>query len=156
LPPLHLHAAYGFADIKTAFGLTTLETSGPAGVGVLHDPTRKVYLHLVTFRKEENDFAPTTRYHDYLISPTRLHWQSQSQTTRASQTGRNYIGFRERGYTILFFARQEKRIEGETAPFLFLGEASELVSYEGDRPITMIWDLAHPVPAAFFEEARIH
>ena len=156
LPPLHLHAAYGLGEIKAAFGLASLEKSGSTGVGVLHDSTRKVYLHLVTFRKEENDFAPTTRYHDYLISPTRLHWQSQSQTTRASQTGRNYIGFRELGYTILFFARQEKRIGGETAPFLFLGEASELVSYEGDRPITMIWDLAHPVPAAFFEEARIH
>jgi hypothetical protein len=27
---------------------------------------------------------------------------------------------------------------------------------KSDRPITMVWDLAHPVPAAFFEEARIN
>jgi hypothetical protein len=92
----------------------------------------------------------------YDTERTRLHWQSQSQTTRASQTGRNYTGFRELGYTILFFARLEKRVEGETAPFVFLGEASDLVSSEGDRPITMIWDLAHSVPAAFFEDARIN
>jgi len=101
---------------------------------VIHIEEHKTYLHFVTFRKEEKDFAPTTRYKDYPISRSRLHWESQAGTTRASATGRNYFYFRERGYTILFFARLEKQTEGRTSPFLFLGPASDLLSAEGDRP----------------------
>ena len=83
-----------------------------------------------------------------------LHWESQSTTTQNSITGQNYIHFKDRGYTILFFARLEKRMEGETAPFCFLGPANQVVSFEGDRPISMVWELEHPIPAALFEEAR--
>lgn len=151
---LRLHAAYGYREITAAFGKATLESSGPAGVGVVHVEETKTYIHFVTFRKEDKDFAPTTRYKDYPISRTRLHWESQAGTTQSSKNGQNYIHFKERGYTILFFARLERQQEGETSPFLFLGPASELESYEGDRPIKMIWDLAHPIPAELYEEAR--
>ena len=152
---LRLHAAYGLSEIKAAFGLADLEHSGPMGVGVIHIESLKVYIHLVTFRKEERDFAPTTRYKDYLISRTRLHWESQAGTTQASSTGQNYLNFQERGYTILFFGRLEKRVEGETAPFIFLGPAVDLISAEGNRPIAILWDLEHPVPAELFEAARV-
>ena len=152
---LRLHAAYGLAEIKVAFGLADLEHSGPAGLGVIHVESLKVYLHFVTFRKEERDFAPTTRYKDYLISRTRIHWESQVATTQTSATGQNYLHFKDRGYTILFFARLEKRVEGETSPFVFLGPASDLVSAEGNRPVAIVWDLANPVPAELFEAARV-
>ncbi len=152
---LRLHAAYGLSEIKAAFGLATLERTGPTGVGVIHIESLKVYLHLVTFRKEERDFAPTTRYKDYLISRTRLHWESQAATTQASATGQNYLNFRDRGYTVLFFARMEKRIDGETASFVFLGPSSNLISAEGNRPIAIVWELEHPVPAELFEVARV-
>lgn len=151
---LRLHAAYGYREITAAFGKATLATTGPAGVGVIHLEERKTYLHFVTFRKEERDFAPTTRYKDYPISRTRLHWESQAGTALASAAGRNYLHFRERGYKILFFARLEKNTEGNTSPFLFLGPAADLVSAQGDRPIKMIWDLAHPMPAELYEMAR--
>jgi hypothetical protein len=151
---LRLHAAYGYREITAAFGKATLATTGPAGVGVIHLEERKTYLHFVTFRKEERDFAPTTRYKDYPISRTRLHWESQAGTALASAAGRNYLHFRERGYKILFFARLEKNTEGNTLPFLFLGPAADLVSAQGDRPIKMIWDLAHPMPAELYEMAR--
>jgi hypothetical protein len=68
--------------------------------------------------------------------------------------GQNYIRFREHGYTILFFARVEKRISGETSPYVFLGPASDLISYEGDRPIQMVWKLQYAMPAEIFEAAR--
>lgn len=151
---LRLHAAYGSNEIKAAFGLADLNRSGMTGTGVLHDKATKTYLHLVTFRKEEADFAPTTRYRDYPISRSRLHWESQSGTSQQSSTGQNYIHFRERGYRILFFARLNKREQGETAPFVYLGAVRELESYEGNRPIQMIWELEHPMPAALFEEAK--
>ncbi len=151
---LQLHAAYGSAEIKAALGFCSLEKSGPAGVGVFHDEERKCYVHLVTFRKSEQDFSPTTQYRDYPISRTQLHWESQSTTTQLSATGQNLLHFRERGYTILFFARLEKRIGDETAPFIFLGPADRLLSADGNRPISIVWELAYPMPAALFEEAK--
>jgi len=49
----------------------------------------------------------------------------------------------------------EKRVQGETAPFIFLGPASDLISAEGNRPIAIGWELEHPVPAELFEIARV-
>lgn len=152
--PLRIHAAYGLREITAAFGIANLHTSGPAGTGVIPLHDRRAYVHLVTFRKEEKDFAPTTRYKDYPISPTLLHWETQSSTAQEHSMGQNYIHFRAHGYTILFFARVEKRISGETSPYVFLGPASELISFEGDRPIQMVWKLEHAMPAEIFEEAR--
>lgn len=152
--PLRLHAAYGTAEIKAAFGLANLERSGPTGVGVISMKDQKTYIHLVTFRKEDRDFAPTTRYKDYLISRDVLHWESQAGTTQNSNTGQNYINFAARGYQVLFFARLEKREDKETSPFIFLGPAAELISYEGNRPISMVWRLEAHVPAELFEMAR--
>ncbi|WP_163559354.1 DUF3427 domain-containing protein, partial [Halomonas sp. NO4] len=151
---LLLHGAYGTPEIKSLLGLASLEKPGATGVGVIHAKQIRAYIHLVTFRKDERDFSPTTRYRDYPISPTLLHWESQSNTTQASGAGQNYLHFKERGYTILFFARLTKRIEGETAPFIFLGPAKALKSYQGDRPIAMTWELKYPMPAELFEEAR--
>ncbi|MFW5846067.1 MAG: DUF3427 domain-containing protein [Planctomycetota bacterium] len=151
---LLLHGAYGTAEIKAALGLASLEKPGATGVGVIHAKEIRAYIHLVTFQKDDSDFSPTTRYRDYPISRTLLHWESQSNTTQASTTGQNYLHFENRGYTILFFARLTKRVDGETAPFLFLGQARALKSYHGNRPIAMTWELAHPMPAELFEEAR--
>lgn len=151
---LKLHATYGSAEIKAAFGLATLEKSGPAGQGVLHVREMKTYIHLVTFRKEKSDFSPTTRYQDFPISPSRLHWESQSTISQNTETGKNYLNFQDRNYTILFFARLEKKIDGETAPFIFLGPAKSIISVSGNRPIAFVWELEHAIPAVMFEEAR--
>lgn len=151
---LKLHAAYDIREINSALGQNSLESPGQTGVGVLHNSELKAYAHLVTFRKVEQDFTPTTLYKDYPISRIQLHWESQSTTTQSTPTGQNYIHFKELGYTILFFARLEKQIDGVAAPFLYLGPASELLSYDGDRPIRMIWELKYPMPAALFEDAR--
>ena len=153
-PGLRLHAAYGYREVMAHFGQATFEGSGTTGVGVVRLKESRTYLHFLTFRKEERDFAPTTRYKDYPITPDRLHWESQVTTTQDSSRGQDYLHFRERGCTILFFARMEKKENGATSPFLFLGPASDLLHYEANRPIQMIWQLAHPMPAALFESAR--
>ncbi|MGM0986456.1 MAG: DUF3427 domain-containing protein [Pseudomonadota bacterium] len=151
---LLLHGAYGLPEIKAALGLASLDRPGATGVGVIHAKEIRAYIHLVTFQKDERDFSPTTRYRDYPVSRTLLHWESQSNTAQASTTGQNYLHFEERGYTVLFFARLSKRIDGETAPFVFLGPAKSLKRYHGDRPIAMTWELAYPMPAELFEAAR--
>lgn len=150
---LRLHAQYGSAEIKAALGLATFDRSGPTGQGVLHAKEHRCYIHLITFRKDDRVFSPTTRYRDYPISATRLHWESQSTTSQASATGLNYLHFKEQGYTILFFARVERQIDGVTAPFFYLGPAKELLSADGDRPIRMVWELEYPMPASLLEES---
>ncbi|QEA37704.1 DUF3427 domain-containing protein [Pistricoccus aurantiacus] len=151
---LLLHGAYGTAEIKAALGLASLEKPGPMGQGMLHAKPLKAYVMLVTFQKDESDFSPTTRYHDYPISRTLLHWESRSTVTQDSPTGQDFLRFQEYGNTILFFARMHKRIEGETAPFIFLGPVKALKHYQGNRPIQMTWELEYPIPAELFEQAR--
>ncbi|NLB55122.1 MAG: DUF3427 domain-containing protein, partial [Lentisphaerae bacterium] len=151
---LKLHASYGSNEIKADLGAASFTSSGQAGVGVIHVPEKKTYIHLITFIKDERKYSPTTRYHDYPISEFLLHWQSQSTATRDSVSGQNYLHFKERDYTILFFARIYDSVGHETAPFVFLGPAEELVSATGDRPINMVWRLKYAMPAALLEEAK--
>ena len=150
---LELHAQYSNNDIKAALGIATLQTAGQTGVGLLHSPERKIYAVLVTFQKTEREFSPSTMYADYPISRELLHWESPSSTTQASETGQNLIHHQQRNYTILLFSRSVKRLEGRTAPFIFLGPAS-LVSFQQERPIQMVWRLNHLMPAVMFEENR--
>jgi hypothetical protein len=64
------------------------------------------------------------------------------------------LNFVERGFTILFFARLDQKVNGETSPFIYLGPAKRLLSAENDRPIRMVWELAYPMPATLIEEAQ--
>lgn len=153
--PIPLHSEVGSYEIKACLGLATILNPGPSGQGVIHYADKKVYIHLVTFHKDEKLFSSTTSYNDYPISRSKLHWQSQSSGTIDGVAGQNYIHFHERGYTILFFARLAKKVEGETSPFLYLGPAKELLSYHGERPISMEWELEYPMPASFFEEVKM-
>ena len=150
---LELHATYGNDEIKAALGKATFESAGETGVGRLHFPKIKTFVSLVTFQKSEKEFSPGTMYQDYPISRDLLHWETQSQTSQASDTGQNLIHHKERGYTMLFFARSRKKIDGVTEPFTFLGPA-QLVSFESERPIQMVWRLDHPMPAEMFEDNR--
>lgn len=151
--PLELHAQYGIRDIQAAFDMATLESAGQRGTGVLHFNDIKAYVILITFQKTEKEFSPSTMYADYPISRDLLHWESQSNTARASATGQNLIDHQARGYTILAFARSQKNRNGCTMPFIYLGPIDRL-SHESERPIKMIWRLRHPMPAEMFEENK--
>lgn len=151
--PLELHARYGIKDILAVFGKATLDSAGQRGVGVLHFPDKKTYALLITFQKTEKEFSPSTMYADYPISRELLHWESQSNTTQQSKAGQNLINHQARDYTILIFARDQKKQNGCTVPFVYLGPA-ERVSYESERPIKMVWKLNYPMPVEMFEENR--
>jgi superfamily II DNA or RNA helicase/HKD family nuclease len=151
--PLELHAQYGNNDIKAALGLATFSTAGQTGVGLLHAPDLRAYAALVTFQKTEREFSPTTMYADYPVSREFLHWESPSNTTQKNETGQNLIHHDQRAYTVLIFARNTKKIDGRASPFTFLGPA-DLIEFQKERPIQMMWRLAHSMPAAMFEENR--
>jgi len=150
---LEMHARYGIKEIQAAFGRANLETPGQTGVGSFHFSEFKTYALLMTFQKTEKEFSPSTMYADYPISRELLHWESQSTTSQHSATGQNLIHHKERGYTILVFARDQKKRNGVTVPFTYLGPVGR-VSYESERPIKMIWQLSHPMPVNMFEDNR--
>jgi superfamily II DNA or RNA helicase/HKD family nuclease len=150
---LELHAQYGIKDIQAVFGRATLDSAGQRGLGVLHFEDIKTYALLITYQKTEKEFSPSTMYADYPISRELLHWESQSNTSQQSTAGQNLIDHQERKYTILVFARSQKKRNGCTVPFVYLGPA-ERVSYENERPIKMVWKLKHPMPVEMFEENR--
>jgi hypothetical protein len=151
--PLELHATYGSDEIKVALGGATFESPGMTGVGWLPFPKIKTIAALVTFQKTEKQFSPSTMYQDYPISRELLHWETQAQTSQASDKGQNMIHHAERGFTMLFFVRTCKEVDNITAPFTFLGPA-KLMSYQSERPIQMVWRLNHSMPVEMFDENR--
>jgi superfamily II DNA or RNA helicase len=150
---LELNAQYGFKDVLAAFDKATLTSAGQRGVGVLHFQEIKTYALLMTFQKTEKEFSPSTMYADYPVSRELLHWESQSNTAQNSPTGQNLINHQKRGYTILIFARDQKKRNACTVPFVYLGPA-DLISYESERPIKVMWRLRYPMPVTMFEENR--
>ncbi|MBE0505010.1 MAG: DUF3427 domain-containing protein [Desulfuromonadales bacterium] len=151
--PLELHACYGGKEIQAVFGKANLVTSGQTGVGVFHFPEFKTYVLLVTFQKTEKEFSPSTMYADYPISRELMHWESQANTAQHHMDGQNLIHHQQRGYTILIFARDQKKRNNVTVPFTYLGPV-DMVSYECDRPIKMVWRLRYSMPVEMFEDNR--
>lgn len=152
--PLELHGHYTNNEIQAAFGRDTFNESTQRGVGLLHFPGKRAYVALITLNKSEKDFSATTLYKDYPISLTKMHWESPSTTSQNSPTGSNLINHAEKGYEVFLFVRLNRDNGPLTAPFQFLGRA-ERNSFEGERPIAMVWDLEYPMPAELLEAKRV-
>lgn len=150
---LELHAQYGNDEINAMLGLASFERPGMRGVGLLHNEMLKAYGVLITFQKTEREFSPTTMYADYPVSRELLHWESPANTAQMSEAGQNLTNHTQRGYTVLIFARENKRRNGLATPFTYLGPAS-VVNFQSERPIQMVWRLEHQMPAQMFEENR--
>ena len=114
----------------------------PVPLGVAYSEATGVDALLVTLRKEERDFAPSTRYRDYPISAELFHWETQNSTTLASAPGRRYT---EGGSRVLLFVRAFREDELGSSPYLCLGEVSH-VENQGERPISITWRLHRPMP----------
>ncbi len=153
--PLQVHGTYALYEILAAFGLLAKGRLRETREGVLYDPTARVDLFFVTLEKSEKDFSPSTRYEDYPISATEFHWESQSGTRAASETGRRYVNHEREGSHVLLFVRQRKKdARGETMPYRFLGPAT-YVRHEVERPMRIVWRLRHAMPAEVFQEAKV-
>jgi hypothetical protein len=64
-------------------------------------PKSKADLFAFTLDETSGQFSPTTRYQDYAISPTPIHWESQSVTRAESETGLRYQHHEELGSSII-------------------------------------------------------
>ena len=153
--PLRVHGRYQREEILAALDYAHLQrTPKSFQAGVMWSEPWRSDAFLVTLRKAESDYSPTTMYRDYAISPTLFHWESQSTTSLASATGQRYLQHGLRGSNILLFTRDHRVDDLGTAPYLFLGPA-RYVSHVGDRPIAITWELAHAMPADTFTTASV-
>ncbi|CAN5349319.1 hypothetical protein BH10PLA2_BH10PLA2_34040 [soil metagenome] len=148
--PLTVHAQYTRDQILVGLGHWSLSKRPDFREGVLHLANPRVDAFFVTLQKTEEEYAPTTMYEDYLISHDLFHWQSQSNTSAESNTGKRYIHHQSLGYTPLLFVRETGQLpSGLTAPYTFLGPCS-YVSHTGSRPMSIIWKLRYSVPARLY------
>jgi hypothetical protein len=157
LRPLRVHARYTREEIVAALDYVAIDGRKPNSFreGVLFSPAANSDAFLVTLHKSEAEYSPTTMYQDYAISPELFHWESQSGTAVASNTGQRYLNHCANGSHVLLFARPQKVTEfGSGAPYLFLGDA-DYVEHRGERPIAITWHLRTPMPAADFAAASV-
>ncbi|SEP28612.1 DUF3427 domain-containing protein [Trujillonella endophytica] len=152
--PLHVHARYSREEALAAFGLRDL--NGTWGSGVKWVPSDQADVFFVTLLKTETHFSPTTMYADRAISPTLFQWESQNATAERSPTGQRYINHREMGTSVHLFVRESKTADGTlgTPPYLYAGPVS-YVSHTGERPMRILWELAHALPADVFHTAKV-
>ena len=134
-------------DIPPLFGLRFSTGSWNQGFVV---KGKDVFL-LVTIDK--SDLLDDHKYEDGFLSAERIRWQSQNRTSRNSAHGRIISG-EASGHRIHLFVRATKK-RGQTAtPFTYAGEV-DFVSWEGDRPITVVWSLRSAVPAHLRRVLRV-
>ncbi len=147
--PLKVHARYQREELLAALDYPRNPNS--MREGVWYSREKNIDVLLITLKKSEADYSPTTMYRDYPISPTLFHWESQSTTSLSSETGQRYVNGTSK---VLLFAREAPRVESGTSAYLFLGEGHH-VKHEGERPIAITWDLSHPMPTDFFTSATV-
>ncbi|MFN3219819.1 MAG: DUF3427 domain-containing protein [Acidimicrobiales bacterium] len=154
--PLQIHARYTRIEILTAMGLGTWAGDSPGGErsakvaswqsGVYWAKDAGADLFAFTLDKTSGGFSPTTRYRDYAISRSLIHWESQSATRADSDTGLRYRHHAQRGHTILLFCRKNT----DDRAFWFLGPATYR-SHTGERPMAITWQLHQPLPGDLFQ-----
>ncbi|TXS51843.1 DUF3427 domain-containing protein [Streptomyces sp. t39] len=147
--PLTIHATYSREEILPALGQSFIGGFMPGHFreGVKWCENIGADALLITLEKDEKDFSPQTRYHDYALSDRRFHWESQNQTSETSPTGVRYRTHGELGTHILLFVRRYKKTDiGGPQPWMLLGPA-DYVEHKGSKPMGITWELQHQMPA---------
>ena len=153
--PLRTHARYSREETLAALDYARLDRLPKSfQSGVLWAEEWRSDAFLFTLTKSETDYSPTTMYKDYAISPSLVHWETQSITSVSGPTGQRYINHAQNGSNILLFAREHRVYELGTAPYLFLG-TGQYVSHTGDRPIAITWHLDRPMPTETFTASTV-
>lgn len=143
--PLHAHARYTRNEILAAFDVGAGARPPSWQTGVWWAESAGSDLFAFTLDKSSGGFSPTTRYRDFALSESRIHWESQGATSVGSEAGQRYIHHRERGTNIVLFAR----LRADSRAFWCLGTA-QYVTHRGDRPIAFEWELDEPLPVALY------
>ena len=153
LCPLELHCDYSRDEILAGLGVWTLEEQREVREGVVFVQNLPADLFFITLNKTDRDYSPTTMYDDYAVSEHMFHWQSQSTISEDSPTGQRYISHRQLGSEVLLFVREDKRNNGASCPYTFLGPG-DYCGHQGSRPMSILWRLRHRMPAKLLRKVR--
>lgn len=139
-------ARYTRIEILAAFGLGSGAKIAAWQSGVYEAKAANAELLAFTLDKSSGGFSPTTRYRDYAISRSLIHWESQSSTRTDSSTGLRYRHHERDGRTILLFSR----LSADDRAFWFLGPATYR-GHVGERPMAVTWELAQPLSGDLYQ-----
>jgi superfamily II DNA or RNA helicase/HKD family nuclease len=143
--PLQIHARYSRIEILAAFGLSPGAKVAAWQSGVYEAKSANAELFAFTLDKSSGGFSPTTRYRDYAISRTLIHWESQANTRADSATGLRYRNQARDGRSILLFSR----LRADDRAFWFLGPATYR-GHVGEMPMAITWELSQPLPGDLY------
>lgn len=143
--PLHVHARYTRLEILAAFGMSKAAKVASWQSGVFDAKAADADLFAFTLDKSSSGFSPTTRYRDYAVTPSLIHWESQAVTRADSPTGQRYQHHERLGRSVFLFARHHT----SDRAFWFLGPAT-YCSHEGEKPMAITWRLDHPLPGDLY------
>ena len=143
--PLQIDARYSRIEILAAMGLGAGAKIPAWQSGVYEAKEANAELLAFTLDKSGGNFSPTTRYRDYAISRTLIHWESQAITRADSPTGLRYRHHERDGRAILLFTR----LRADDRAFWFLGPATYR-GHVGEKPMAITWELSHPLPGDLY------
>jgi len=146
--PLNLHARYEVREILTAVGWLTADRRQPFQSGKIALNEHKTELLFVTLDKSEG-YHDRIAYHDYAISPEIFHWQTQNSAGPDTPSGRRYIESSDNGWRFFLFVR-----ESRDDAYVALGQVKK-ISVDGDRPMSIQWDLTVPLPIELFRSFSV-
>jgi len=144
--PLQIHARYSRIEILA--GMAVGGNNAKVATwqsGVYEVKPEKTDLLTITLDKSSGRFSPTTRYRDYAISPSLIHWESQSSTRAESAAGKRYRNHESLNQSIFLFARMDTNDRA----FWFLGPA-RYRGHVGEKPMAITWELDVPLPGDLF------
>jgi superfamily II DNA or RNA helicase/HKD family nuclease len=149
--PLCLHGAYQLREILSAFGFLTADRYTPFRAGVLPLKERKLELLFVTLDKSSG-FHERISYHDYAVSPSRFHWQTQNAAGPDTPAGRRYLESATNGWRFHLFVRVRKGDPYRACGPVYLADPADI---KGDRPMNIEWTLEVPLPPHLFSRFSV-
>ena len=95
-------------------------------------------------------------YHDYPISPSQFHWESQSGTHEHTKVGMRYQKIlKNSNQKAILFVREAKKDEhGRTMPFTCLGPCF-YENHTGGRPMSITWNMKYSIPFSLFQTMKV-
>ena len=153
--PLALHGRYLGVELSAAFDQRTKDGEFRDFYTGVEAVARGRYDMLLVTLEKSTQQKEHLRYRDFPLSERRFHWQSKAGTTRASKQGRRHLTPDTEGCTPLLLVRERADDRpGVTMAFHYLGPVRP-VADEGERPITIEWELEHAMPVDLLRIGRI-
>jgi hypothetical protein len=145
---LRVGKSYRREDVAIALGTTYRGQTWQSGIVTVGNRI----LLFVTLNKTTMDERYV--YKDKFLSSEVFQWQSQNQTTQHGVVGRRLREHREQGLEIHLFVRRDAKSSGRTMPFFYCG-VLDFIEWEGERPITVKWQLKQPLTDGLWEHLRV-